>query len=764
MRQDAIHVLIVLLPFLLLPVAGWLGGRRPRARLLALVPAALAVYYGGHLVRLGSAEPLRVELPWAEPLGLALSFYLDGLGLLFALLITGIGSLVVLYAVDYLGDHPFAGRFQATLFAFMGSMLGVVLSDNVLLLFVFWELTGFTSYFLIAFQHDRRRSRHAALQALLVTGAGGLALLAAGVLLRDATGLVDLSALRAGGALGEHPRYVAAVLLVLLAAFTKSAQFPFHFWLPNAMAAPSPVSAYLHSATMVKAGIYLVARMTPMLGGTPLWTGMITTVAAVTLLGAAYRSVVETDLKRILAYTTVAALGAMMLLLGLGSRTAVAAGLLYLVAHACYKGALFLAAGAIDHGAGTRDVRVLRGLLRVMPATAAAAILAALSMAGIPPFVGFIAKEQLYESLRPPGMGLLPPAVLLAIAVAASALMGASGLRAGVSPFVGSTPQPAGAHQPPATLWIPPLVLAVLGLAAGIVPALTEAPLSLATRSVVGPGEPVHLALWHGFTPALALSGLTVLATLLLFWQREPVQRGAWRLSLRTERLYSITLAGLDAFSRRIGPVLQAGSLRGYVRVIIATPVLLLLVTYSRRGFPEPGWHTPVRFHEAGLAMLIMLAAISAARARSAMGAVLSLGAAGYCLALMYVLYSAPDLAATQFAVETLTVVLFVLVFRHLRGFDSGSTPWGRARDALIGGTAGFTIALLVLVTAAEGITSRLADWFVLNAPARGHGRNVVNVILVDFRAFDTLGEITVLVTVAIGVRALLSIGRDRAR
>lgn len=766
MRPDAVHVLIVLAPYLLLPLAGWLGGRGRAARLLAVAPAALAGWFAWLLVQVASTGPVTVTVPWAPRLGLSLSFHFDGLGLLFALLVTGVGTLVVLYAVDYLGGHPLAARFHVTLFAFMGSMLGVVLSDNVLLLFVFWELTGFTSYFLIAFDHERPEARRAALQALLVTGGGGLALLAAGAMIWQAGGTASLSALRAGGApLTADPRYTAVALLVLLAAFTKSAQFPFHFWLPGAMAAPSPVSAYLHSATMVKAGVYLVARMTPLLGGTALWTDLLTTVGAVTMLGAAYRSLLETDLKRILAYTTIAALGAMMMMMGVGTGPAVAAGLVYLLAHAGYKGALFLVAGAIDHQAGTRDVRALGGLRRLMPLTAAAGVLAAVSMAGVPPFFGFVAKEQLYAGAGAPGAALLPSALLLAGAVAASAMLGAAGLRAGVAPFTGSGPRPPDTREAPVALWLAPLVLAVLGGVAGIAPGLADVPLTLATSAATGEEVPVHLGLWHGLTPGLLLSAMTLALTLVLYRFGDAVRRHARPRSLGTERLYTATLAGLDALSRRVAPPLQDGSLPAYVRVIVATLVVLLLAAYARSGaIPPLGWRTPARPHEVGLALLIMLGALSAVRARSAMAAVLALGSVGYGLALLYVLYGAPDLAATQFAVETLTVVLFVLVFRQLRGFDSGSTRAARARDAALAGVAGGTIALLVLVTASEGISARLADWYVRSAPALAHGRNVVNVILVDFRALDTLGEITVLVTVAIGVRALLRIGKDRVR
>ena len=392
---------LILSPFLLAVLAiGLVSWRPTRAGMLALWPAALAVYFGTEWLGGSPGAAFFVELPWAPSLGLSLSFNLDGLGLLFATLITGIGALIVLYASRYLEGHPQASRFYASLFAFMGAMLGVVLSDNILTLFVFWELTGFTSYLLIGFEHERPAARAAALQALIVTGAGGLALLAAGVLLIDVAGTTSLSAMSmARTSIVASPFYPAIAGLVLLAAFTKSAQVPFHFWLPNAMEAPTPVSAYLHSATMVKAGVYLIARVTPVLGSTPLWTTAVTVAGAATMMLGAYRAVQETDLKRILAYSTLSALGVLTMLLGVGTREAVAAALAYLVAHAGYKGALFLVAGAIDHETGTRDITALAGLRRTMPITALAGGAAAMSMAGVPLTLGFVGKDGAYDAL-----------------------------------------------------------------------------------------------------------------------------------------------------------------------------------------------------------------------------------------------------------------------------------------------------------------------------------------------------------------------------
>jgi multicomponent Na+:H+ antiporter subunit A len=746
-----------------MPLVGWLGRGTPRALLPALIPAVLTVYFASCFETVRSGGAYTVAADWAPALDLSLSFRFDGLSTLFATLIAAVGTVIVVYAAKYLEDHPQRARFTVVLFAFMGSMLGLVLSDNLLALFVFWELTGFTSYLLIGFDHDRAEARGAATQALLVTAGGGLALLAAALLLVQTGGSAQLSELAVRGSLADDPLYGGIVALVLLAAFTKSAQFPFHFWLPNAMQAPTPVSAYLHSATMVKAGVYLVARMTPILGGTMLWTGTIGLVGAITMVVGAVRAVMETDLKRVLAYSTISALGVMMLLFGLGTPMAVTAGLMYLLAHACYKGALFLVAGAVEHETGTRDVSALAGLSRAMPATAIAAGLAAASMAGVPPFAGFIAKEQFYESLGMSAFPGLSGPVLMTAAVVASMCLGAAGLVAGIAPFRGqSRPTPA-PHDAPLPLWVGPLVLGGAGLILGLVPALIAEPIAAAGTSVTGIASPVTLTLWHGFTVTLVLSAVTLAGSVVLFIYRRRLWRLTWPEALHAERLYSGTLTVLDAMSRRIGPALQSASLRSYVLTVTATAVALVaLALVTGRILPPPRRWTPVQFHEGLLMALIVAGAASAAFARSTMAAVLSLGVVGYGVAVMYALMGAPDLAMTQFAVETLTVVIFVLVFSRLRGFGDLSSRAVKTRDALVAMAAGALVTTLVWFVGASGTTSRLAAYFADAGPRLAHGENIVDVILVDFRGFDTMGEITVLVTVAIGVRALLLIGRER--
>jgi multicomponent Na+:H+ antiporter subunit A len=726
--------------------------------LLAIWPAGLALYFGYLLLSVSASKPVEVSLPWAASLGLTLSFLADGLSLLFALLITGIGTLIVVFSSWYFDGDSRSGQFQATLFAFMGSMLGVVLSNNLLALFAFWELTGFTSFLLIGFDKEKAAARTSAIQAFIVTGAGGMGLLAAAVLIQQATGTANLSALLSGsGALQKDTAYPFIAVLLLFAAFTKSAQTPFHFWLPNAMTAPTPVSAYLHSATMVKAGLYLVARMTPLMGGTALWTEIVTGVGAITMVVGAWRAVAETDLKRVLAYSTISALGVIMLLLGVGTEEAVTGALVYLIAHACYKGALFLIAGTLEHETGTRDITGLSGLRRSMPVIAVAGALAAFSMAGIPLFLGFTAKELLYDTLLSAGGWMI---VLLAMSVCASALLGAAGLLAGVSPFFGS-PANAEVRRPvPLALAIPPLILAILGLAAGLWPGAGNLLVGLAAGTVLNTAAGVHLELWHGFTPVLALSLVTLVLAGVLYLRRDTLRHRIWPRSLGSEKLYTGTLRILDTISARSLHALQGASLRAYVLALIVTTGTLVAAVQLSGDLP--GWPGAgdVQPHEAAAAMMIIAGALSAARAKSTMTAVLSLGVSGYGMALTFLFFGAPDLAMTQFSVETLTAVIFVLVFYHFRGFGELSPTGVRVRDTVVAILFGASIAAVLFFIGAFVTPPRLAGYFAEQGQPLAHGRNIVNVILVDFRALDTLGEITVLATAALGVRAVLRLGR----
>jgi multicomponent Na+:H+ antiporter subunit A len=543
-------------------------------------------------------------------------------------------------------------------------------------------------------------------------------------------------------------------VLVLLGALTKSAQFPFHFWLPHAMAAPTPVSAYLHSATMVKAGVYLVARMTPILGATYGWTAVVSIVGAATMVVGACRAVQETDLKRILAYSTVSALGVLTMLLGVGTREAITAALVYLLAHACYKGALFLVAGSIDHEAGTRDVTVLSGLRRAMPVTALAGGAAALSMAGLPLTLGFVGKDGAYEAFLHGGDRSI---WFLGLTVLASMLLGLSGLLVGLVPFRGHAVTADEAHEPPWELWLPALVLATAGVITGIAPFILDDVVGAAATAITGVPVDASLAVWHGFTPALALSMATLAGVGGAYACRNVLRVSTWQPRVGPEQIYGGVLRALDATGRAIAPALHSASLRSYVMAIVVTTIFVVGVAVATTpGIPGLRQHTPVRTHELLVVLVVIAGAVAAATARSTMAAVLSLGAVGYGVAMTFLLFGAPDLAMTQFSVETLTAVIYVLVFRRFRTLENLSPPLVRMRDGLLATSLGVVVGGLVLVTAHAETAPRLREFFVEYGPTLGHGRNIVNVILVDFRGFDTLGEITVLATAAIGVRALV--------
>ncbi len=735
--------------------AGWL---------LALLPAAAFAYVAAQAPSVVAGESLQLSLAWVPSLGISLSFQLDGLSLLFALLISGIGALIVVYAGGYLAGHPQLGRFYAVLLLFTAAMLGLVCAGDVITLFVFWELTSITSYLLIGFDHERAAARAAALQALLVTGGGGLALLAGLLLLGQTGGGYELWRLiERAPAIHASPLYLPILALVLAGAFTKSAQVPFHFWLPAAMEAPTPVSAYLHSATMVNAGVYLVARLHPVLGGSPAWHYTIALAGAATMLTGAVLALAQRDLKRLLAYSTVSALGTLMLLLGLGTTLAAQAAMLFLVVHSLYKGALFMVAGGIDHATGTRDVTALGGLRGAMPLLAAAALCAGLSMAGLPPMLGFIGKELLYEAK------LQAPAAsgwITAAGVAANALTVAIAGIVALGPFWGRprvTPRPA--HEPPLALLLGPLVLAAIGLLIGLWPNEFEALIAAAAGAIRGEPTSLSLALWHGWSPVLLLSAVTVAAgaTLYAAGARERAERAAARLAplawLTPTRLYHAALRALIGLAGGQTRTLQSGSLSAYVLIVL----LSLIAAVGATLIGDRGWWmawpmAPVALPEVMVCGIMIAAAVAATRATSRLAAIAALGAVGYGISLLFVFFGAPDLALTQFAIETLTVILFVLVIYRLPRFASLSTRGVQRRDAVVATGVGALMAALVLLAAASPLPSRLAAFFAAQSLTAAHGHNVVNVILVDFRSLDTLGEITVLAVAALGIWALVGL------
>jgi len=748
--------------FLAALAAPWLHRLWPKRSgwLCALLPLTSFWFFAGKLSQVSGGRQLFESYQWVPSLATSLSFYLDGLSILFALLILGTGTLVLIYSSAYLKGHRYLGRYYAFMFLFISSMLGLVLADNLLTLFIFWEMTSFSSFLLIGFEHEKPAARKGALQALLVTGLGGLAMLAGFLLLGQAGGSLELSELLGrGDAVRSHALYLPILLLILAGACTKSAQFPFHFWLPSAMEAPTPVSAYLHSATMVKAGIYLLARLSPVMGGTQTWLGLVAGVGATTMLIGAVMALFQKDLKRILAYATVSALGIMTLLLGIGTGEAVKAALVFLLAHAFYKGALFLVAGIVDHETGTRDVDRLGGLSRAMPMVALAAGLAALSMSGFPPFLGFMGKELIYESaLHAPHASFL----ICASVVLTKVLFVAVAALTGLAPFLGrEVEMPHRGSSVPFSLWLGPMLLSGLGLAIGFAPGLAAAVISPAVGAVRGERAEIELALWHGVNPVLLLSIATILLGAGVFAGRRSLQRaalplqpaGAWGPS----RCYDLVLEAVVASARFITGHLQNGYLRHYLLITLGAAFLLIFYTIAAKiGFGWVGRRPDALFHEWVIALLILMAAAFAATSRSRLATVAALGVVGYGVALIYILFGAPDLAMTQFCIETLSIILFVLVLYRLPHFSILSGRGTRVRDILIASANGGMMTWLVLMATSEPVQSRIGPFFAQNAFMQAHGRNVVNVILVDFRALDTLGEITVLAVASLGVYALM--------
>jgi len=755
----------VLSSFILAPAAPWVQRLYPRSagRLLSLLPMILTVFFACRIGDVSAGRALSESIAWVPGLSVSLSFYLDGLSLIFSLLISGIGTLIFIYSGKYLAGNQELGRFYVYLLIFMGSMLGIVLADNLLTVFVFWELTSFSSYLLIGFEHRRESARDGALQALLVTGVGGLALLAGFLLLGYAGDSPELSTLlNRGDIVRTHELYLPALILILIGAFTKSAQFPFHFWLPSAMEGPSPVSAFLHSATMVKAGVYLLLRLNPVLGGTDVWQLLVTATGTLTMVSGAAIALVQTDMKRLLAYSTVNGLGTMVMLTGLGSPLAIQAALVFLMGHALYKGSLFLSAGVVDHHTGSRDVTRLCGLARQMPVIAAAAVLAGLSMAGLPPLLGFIGKELIYESLLPAS---ITPILLTGSAVTANALlMAATGVLV-IRPFFGSAAEaPHDHHGIPPDLWAGPVVPAVMGLLLGLAPGLLDQwILSPAVGAVLNRAAAVHLKLWHGFTPALALSVITVAAGIGVyagrFALRHAISRWLWIGRLGPNRWYEALLFGLKRVSEWQTRLLQSGYLRHYVATILLTTILLVSITILTRVGPwRPAISFDVRFFEAVIAGLMLTAAFVTIRSTSRLSAIVAMGVIGYGIALIFIDFGAPDLAMTQFVIETMTVILFVLVIYRLPRFARLSEKKDRVRNAAAAIGSGVLMTVLVLLALSIKESARVSDYYIQNSLSLAHGRNIVNVIIVDFRGMDTLGEITVLALAGAGVYTLLKL------
>lgn len=733
--------------------------------LLALVPLSVFVYFATFIPEIAAGETVRQSTPWVSLFDVNLSFYLDGLSLLFGLIVTGIGTFIILYGGGYLEKDRQLPRFYSAILIFMGSMVGLVIADNLLSLFVFWELTSFSSYILIGYYHEKEESRKSALQALLITGIGGLAMLAGLILMGFVSGTFEISEmLGMGDIFRESPMYTAILILVLAGAFTKSAQFPFHFWLPGAMAAPTPVSAYLHSATMVKAGVFLLMRLNPALGSTDLWFGLLTGFGAFTLLMSAWLALRFTDLKQILAYTTVMALSTLTMLIGIGTEYAMKAAAVFVLGHSLYKGALFMVAGAVDHEAGTRDVRKLGGLRKLMPITAGAAIIAALSMAGIPPLFGFIGKELVYEAaLSIPDVAI----ILIVIAVLANVAVVAASCIVVLRPFFGKEVEtPKHAHEAPWLMWIGPAFLAGLSLIFGLLPFLIDSAIIKHTASAIAGYEiDFYLALWHGINLPLILSIVTVLLGVGVYfiWDKFQDSKGmqgyGTLFAIFPKKTYEALVDGLLKLAAWQTGILQNGYLRYYLLTI--TVVMLAAVGGTFFLKADMAWYpdfSGILFYEYAIVGVMLVALLFAVSIRSRLTIVISLGILGFSLALIYILHGAADLAMTQILVETLTVILVALVLIHMPTLskEAEMSNSGKIRDAIIAVSAGTLVTMLVLATLHLPFDDFISQYYASVSYSEAYGRNIVNVILVDFRALDTMGEVVVVAVAGIAVYALI--------
>ncbi len=771
---EEVGVLALVVAHLAVAVVLPLVSARSRRGAFAVAAVLPAVAFGWALVQAPAAlgAGLTETLAWAPQLGLSLSFRLDALALAMVVLVSGLGAVILAYCCGYFGERSEeATRSAALLLVFAGVMLGLVLADDLLTLYVFWELTSITSYLLVGQSGATRASRRAALQALLVTVLGGLSMLLGFVLLGEAAGTYRISEI-----LADPPRgglVPLALLLVLVGAFTKSAQLPFHPWLPAAMVAPTPVSAYLHAASMVKAGVYLVARLEPAFGDLAVWWVPVVVAGLGTMLVGGWRALAETDLKRVLAFGTVSQLGFLMVLLGAGGRIAGLAGVGMLLAHGLFKAPLFMVVGAIDHATGTRDLRELSGLRRTVPGLAVAAALAVASMAGLPPLLGFVGKETGFEAFLHEGgvrgwtvaLGLLAGSVLTA-AYSARFLWGAFATKPGVAP--------TGVHAPGPLLTAPVWLCAVAGLALGVgypvVDALAD-PYAALRLPLDPPGDALareyHLALWHGLGLPLLFSAIAVGGGIALHLLRERTAGAHDRTPLSAQRGYELAVGGLERVAVAVTGRLQVGSLPAYLATILAVVVALVGPAALLGGVwpAQPLYHAVA---QVPLAIAVVVAAVAVTRTHRRFTAVLLTGVIGYGVGGLFVVDGAPDLALAQFLVETLSLVAFVFVLRRLPAHFTGAasprrTQLFKAGLACAGGA--LVAAVAVILSGARVAPASTSGEFARLAPEGAGAQNIIAAILVEFRALDTVGEIGVLFIAAAGVASLVLATRyDRGR
>jgi len=731
----------------------------------AALPAAALAIVISYAPSVLDGETFVERFEWIPAAGLELAFRLDGFALLFTLLILGIGLLVILYARYYLSEQDNMPRFYAMLILFMTAMLGIVLSENLIQLWLFWELTSISSFLLISFWNHKSEARKGARMALTITGMGGLALFAGILLIGQVVGSYNLTEVLAQGDLIRGSElYPYILVLVLLGAFTKSAQFPFHFWLPHAMAAPTPVSAYLHSATMVKAGIFLMARLYPALAGTDMWFLIVTLTGLATLLVGAYMALFKHDLKGLLAYSTISHLGLITLLLGLNSKLAAVAATFHIINHATFKASLFMAAGIIDHETGSRDMRKLNGLWRYMPHTAMLAMVAALAMAGVPLLNGFLSKEMFFaETLHQGSLGALSW-ILPVLATVAGIFSVAYSLRFIHDVFFNGEPinLPKTPHEPPRYMKIPVEILVGLCFVVGIAPGWVIAEiLNSAATSLLQSDTPYYsLAIWHGFNFPLLMSFIALLGGIVVYATRKQLFEFQGQFPERDAKaIFDQSIKRLVDAATRIYSTLENGSLQRYTMLFILSVALFTtipmvnLINYEGELplIPIDGISIVATI------ILVVSALVTLIWHRKRMIALIAVSVVGLIVSLIFARFSAPDLALTQLSVEVVTVILLMLALFFLPQVTSkAASPSSVVRDLGLATLIGGVMATISYAMMTHPQTS-IADFFIANSKTGGGGTNVVNVILVDFRGFDTFGEITVLGIAGLGIYKLIA-------
>ncbi|MGI6225603.1 MAG: Na+/H+ antiporter subunit A [Peptococcales bacterium] len=787
--------LIIFLPFLYAFFVPFIFKHFPRHHtgwFVLPIPIVLFVYNANHISLVAEANTIRHSIPWIPSLGINYTTYIDGLALLFGLLISGIGSLVIIYSIYYLSkEREELDRFYVYLLLFMGAMLGLVFSDNLLVLYLFWELTSISSFLLIAYWYQRKGSRYGAQKALLITIFGGFAMFAGFLLLANITDTFSIrEMILQTDKITRDSLFIPSMILILLGAFTKSAQFPFHIWLPDAMEAPTPISAYLHSATMVKAGIYIIARLTPIFGGNMEWFWIISAVGLITLFWGSFSAVKQVDLKATLAFSTVSQLGMIMCLLGLGSvalyygpsedgilyATAILAAIFHLVNHSTFKGCLFMVVGIIDHETGTRDIRKLGGLMNLMPITFSLAIIGSFSMAGLPPFNGFLSKELFFtgilnasrlEIFHMETWGFLFPFV----AWIASIFTFIYCMIIVFKTFIGNhriQKTDRKIHEAPWGMLLPPAVLASLVILFFFFPNVLAQYLLMPAIASILPGlvtvglEFGPIVAWHGLNPELMMTIGVVGFGILLYIN---LKKWSWLYNHLPQRftlnfIYDSLLVKIEKFSTKITSRYMTGFIRDYLLyifaffVIVPAAVMLILNSFSLK----PVANNPISIYEFILAIVMVFAALMVLLARTKLFAIIHLGIMGYIVAMFFVIFRAPDLALTQLVVETVTTVLFLLCFYFLPDFKKEKEePRFKTTNMIVALGVGFIVTTLAISAQGNRLFEPIS-WFFENSYELAGAKNIVNAILVDFRGFDTMLEILVFCIAGIGVYTLIKL------